>query len=70
MMENWTHITVFTDEYPADVQAEGLAVSRCVATGLCNRCMYLKVCSTNESFKPPVGAFCIEEKKKILEGKR
>lgn len=67
-MADWTHITVFTDEYPADKQAEGIAVQRCVAEGLCDKCMHLPVCSADEHFVPPSGAICMDLKRKILGG--
>ena len=61
------HVTLFDQEYPADVQAEGLAISEAVTHGHCNSCGFLRVCSTNDTFKPPVFAWCFKRKAEILK---
>lgn len=62
----WNHITVFDREYSAEKQAEGIAVQAAVAEGHCEKCGFLNRCSTDDSFHPPVFAWCFQEKKKIL----
>ena len=66
-MENYKHITLFDREYPAEVQAEGIAVSEAVAKGHCNNCSFLNVCSTNDRFRPPIFAWCTQRKHEILK---
>lgn len=61
------HITMFDQEYPADVQAEGIAISEAVAYGHCNNCGFFEACSTKDTFKPPVFAWCFKRKIEILK---
>lgn len=65
-MSEWQHITIFDREYPADKQAEGMAIHQAVATGACDKCGFLQKCSTDDSFKPPVFAWCQRKKAEIL----
>ena len=65
-MSDWKHITVFAGDYPMDKQAEGIAIQAAVAEGYCEKCGFLKKCSTDDSFRPPVFAWCFQKKKKIL----
>ena len=67
-MSEWKHVTVFTREYPADKQAEGIAVQEAVAEGHCERCGFLSRCSTDDRFRPPVFAWCFLRKQEILKG--
>ncbi len=62
-----THIVQIDGEYPPEIMAEGRAVSLAVATGACDRCMHLPVCSTRDDFVPPSGAWCMVKKTEILE---
>lgn len=63
----YNHITIFDQPYPEDKQAEGIAVSEAVATGRCNACGYLRQCERDQSFKPPVLAWCQQRKLQILK---
>lgn len=65
-LEGYTNVQIFDREYPTDVQAEGMAVNNAVIFGHCDKCAFLKTCSTNDNFKPPVFAWCFQEKKRIL----
>ena len=62
-----TPITVFDREYPMDVQAEGMAVQLAVATGACDKCEFLRECSSNENFVFPKTAWCSKKKGEILD---
>lgn len=64
----YNHITIFDQPYPEDKQAEGIAVSEAVATGRCHACGYLRQCERDQSFKPPVLAWCQQRKSQILKG--
>lgn len=65
-MSNFTHVTIFDREYPLEVQAEGIAVSQAVATGACYQCEFFARCSTDDSFKIPLSAWCSNKKIEIL----
>lgn len=67
-MNEWKHITVFDRPYPIEQQAEGMAVGQAVAEGHCDNCSFLKRCPTDDSFKPPVFAWCARRKSEILDG--
>ena len=66
-MSDWRHVTVFTDHYPLEKQAEGIAVQAAVAEGHCEKCGFLAKCSTDDSFRPPVFAWCFRKKQEILQ---
>lgn len=57
----------FDDTYPADLQAEGLAVREAIMTGKCDKCPDLFECSQNDCFKLPEHAFCMRRKNEILK---
>lgn len=59
-------ITIFDKPYSKKKQAEGQAVAWAVASGACNLCKHLKVCSNYRSFVPPGGAACMKKKAEIL----
>ncbi|WP_298030255.1 hypothetical protein [uncultured Dysosmobacter sp.] len=67
-MAKWTHITVFDRQYPADKQAEGMAVQQAVAEGHCDQCGFLARCAADVSFVPPVFAWCARRKSEIMAG--
>lgn len=67
-MAEWKHLTIFDRPYQIEKQAEGLAVSQAVVEGHCSNCGFLKQCSTDCSFKPPVLAWCARRKSEILDG--
>ena len=67
MAGDYTHITVIAGQYPAETQAEGIAIGEAVAKGHCNNCGFLNVCSTNDTFKPPIFAWCSRRKAEILK---
>ena len=58
---------IFTQELPAEKQAEGIAVATCNIAGACLKCRYLPRCKTDETFVFPVDASCSRLKKSILE---
>lgn len=58
----------FDNTYPADLQAEGLAVREAIMTGKCNKCQSFRECNTNEHFVFPQDAFCMVRKNEILKG--
>ena len=60
------HITIFDQPYPADMMAEGIAVSEAVVNGECDKCRFLPQCKTDESFVFPVSAWCMERRDEIL----
>lgn len=62
----WTHVTVFDQQYPPEVLAEGLAVNEAVVFGECDKCGFLAQCSTDESFRPPVFAWCSRRKSELM----
>lgn len=66
-MSDWKHVTVFDGHYPIDKQAEGIAVSVAVAEGHCNKCGFLPKCSVEDSFRPPIFAWCTRKKHAILK---
>lgn len=61
-------VTMFDRVYPADVRAEGQAVSWAVVTGACDKCGYLTTCmnSDGSTWRPPDTAACMARKKEIL----
>lgn len=61
-------VVLFDKTYPADMQAEGIAVRDAVLNGECNKCKSLSECCTNELFRFPTDAYCMQRKKEILEG--
>lgn len=65
-LKGYQNVTIFDREYPKDVQAEGIAVNHAVVYGHCDMCGFLKTCSADENFHPPVFAWCFQEKKRIL----
>lgn len=65
-LKGYQNVTIFDREYPKDVQAEGIAVNHAVVYGHCDKCGFLKTCSADENFHPPVFAWCFQEKKRIL----
>ena len=65
-VNDYTTIVIFDREYPMEKQAEGIAVNQAVLTGACNQCGFLARCSTDDSFKPPVFAWCAKKKAEIL----
>lgn len=61
------HITMFDRPYPADKQAEGLAISQAIVGGHCDKCGFLQQCSTQGgAFRFPVFAWCMRRKAEIL----
>lgn len=67
MATEWTHVTMFDQEYPVDKQAEGIAIQEAVVEGHCDKCGFLSRCSTDDYFRPPVFAWCFRRKKEILK---
>ena len=66
-MSDWKHITVFDRPYPADKQAEELAISQAIVGGHCDKCGFLPQCSTQgKAFQFPVFAWCMQRKAEIL----
>lgn len=65
--EGWTHIVQIIGDYPAEKMAEARAIHLAVATGACDSCMHLPVCSTRDDFAPPSGAWCMVKKTEILK---
>lgn len=63
---DWQNVVIFDRGYTKEEQAEGIAVNRAVIGGHCDACGFLKTCSTSEDFKPPVFAWCFQEKKRII----
>lgn len=63
-----TVVTIFDRAYPADTRAEGQAVSWAVATGACDKCSYLAVCSASDgiTWRPPDTAACMVRKAELL----
>ena len=63
-----TIVTIFDKAYPAEVQAEGQAVSWAVVTGACDQCGYLTTCANSggATWSPPDTAACMVRKKEIL----
>ena len=66
-LKGYQNVVIFDKDYPKEKQAEGIAVSHAVVYGHCEKCEYLKSCSTNDKFQPPVFAWCQQEKKRILD---
>lgn len=64
------NVTVFTQNLTEEKQAEGLAVSWAVVSGVCNICRDFLLCTTNRDFQPCAGSPCTKRKRGILEGKR
>lgn len=62
-----TNITIFDRPYPADKQAEGLAVQWAVMSGACDKCRSLKRCESDATFVFPSGAACMVRKGEILQ---
>lgn len=62
-----TNATIFDRPYPADKQAEGMAVQWAVVSGACDKCKYLKRCENDAAFVFPSAADCMVRKNKILQ---
>lgn len=62
----WKHITVFDRVYPPEKLAEGLAVNEAVVFGECDKCGFLEQCSSDDTFVPPVFAWCSKRKHELL----
>ena len=65
-MTKWKHITMFDRPYPAEKQAEGIAISQAIVGGHCIECGFYKKCTTDNRFKFPVFAWCMRKKAEIL----
>ena len=65
-MAKWKHITMFDRPYPAEKQAEGIAISQAIVGGHCIKCGFYKKCTTDNRFKFPVFAWCMRRKAEIL----
>ena len=50
-MAKWKHITMFDRPYPAEKQAEGIAISQAIVGGHCIQCGFYKKCTTDNRFK-------------------
>lgn len=61
------NVVIFDRDYPKEKQAEGIAVNHAVVYGHCDKCGFLKTCETKDDFKPPIFAWCQQEKKRILD---
>ena len=63
-----TVVTIFDRAYPAETRAEGQAVSWAVATGACDKCRHLAVCSRSDgvTWRPPDTAACMVRKAELL----
>lgn len=68
--DKWKHVVIFDEAYPPEMLAEGLAVNEAVVLGKCDKCGFLMQCSSNDSFKPPVFAWCFRRKNEILADQR
>lgn len=66
MADAWTHITMFDKPYPAEKQAEGLAVCWAVASGACDKCRHLPMCESCRTFVPPADSACMVKKRELL----
>lgn len=66
-MSDYKLVTIFDRPYSAEKQAEGIAVSEAVASGVCDKCRYLHQCSTDRTFIPPSIAWCMRRKAVIIE---
>ena len=62
-----TNVTIFDRPYPADKQAEGMAVQWAVVSGACDKCQYLKRCESDAAFVFPAMAACMVRKNEILQ---
>lgn len=60
------NIMVFGRPYPAEKQAEGLAICEAIHNGECNKCGFLSRCKSDESFVFPAFAWCSRRKDEIL----
>lgn len=67
-MAGYNSMVLFVDKYPADMQAEGIAINNAVLSGACNSCRYLPRCCSDDSFKLPSDAACMKIKTEILRG--
>jgi len=67
MAKEWTHITIFDQEYPPDVQAEGIAIQEAVVEQRCNTCPFIARCVSDDTFRPPFFAWCQARKREILK---
>ena len=65
-MPKLKHITMFDRQYPAEKQAEGIAISQAIVGGHCIECGFYKKCTTDNRFKFPVFAWCMRRKAEIL----
>lgn len=68
--DKWKHVTVFDKAYPPEVLAEGLAVNEAVVLGECDKCEFLKQCLLDNTFRPPVFAWCSRRKAELLAAQR
>ena len=59
------------EQYPADKQAEGMAIHQAIVEGHCDKCGFLPQCSTQgKVFQFPVFAWCMRRKAEILADMR
>ena len=68
LMSDWKHITLFDRPYPADKQAEAIAIHLAVVEGHCEKCGSLPQCSTQSDFQFPPFSWCMIKKAEILRG--
>ena len=66
----WEHSPMFDRQYSPEKQAEGLAISQAIVYGHCDKCGFLSQCSTQDDFKFPVFAWCMQRKAEILADMR
>lgn len=67
-MTDWKHIFVYGRPHSDDDQANGTSISQAIAEGHCANCRYLQSCANDDSFRPPVFAWCMKRKSEILAG--
>ena len=67
MPNEWKHITILDRPYPKEKQAEALVVQMAVVEGYCDKCGFLPKCCSDIGFKPPVFAWCSQQKNRILK---
>lgn len=58
-------ITQFDQEYPEEDMVEGIALLQAVVFGDCLKCPYYKQCNSDDTFRFPSNAACMERKKKL-----
>ena len=61
------HVTLFDRQYPAEKQAEGIAISQAELEGHCIKCEFDKKCMTDNRFEFPAFAWCMRRKVEILK---